>query len=285
MLTIRIGTRPSPLALAQVRIVADNIKLSYPNSEIITVPIKTSGDKYKAPFSNDPSGIKGMFTREIEEALINGEIDLAVHSLKDLSADINPKLPVLAYTKRGNPFDALVMNRMGGNIIGTSSLRRRLQIERLMPYVKVVPVRGNVGTRLRKLDDGEFSGLVLAVSGLERLGLEGRITRVFTPDEVLPAPGQGILACQGRADGDYSYLAAVNDESSRYCALAERSFSLRIGSGCNVPVGAYAVAEGETLTLKGLFVDSEGRFRRGVISGKREDAELIGRNLAEVIML
>ena len=285
MLTIRIGTRPSPLALAQVKIVADRIKLSYPNSRIITVPIKTSGDKSTAFFSNDPSGLKGMFTREIEQALINGEIDLAVHSLKDLSADINPKLPVLAYTERGNPFDALVMNNRGGNIIGTSSLRRRLQIERLMPDVKVVPVRGNIGTRLRKLDDGEISGLILSAAGLERLGLSGRITRVFTADEVIPAPGQGILACQGRFEGDYSYLTAVNDDSSRYCAIAERSFSRRIGSGCNVPVGAYAVVEGDVLTLRGLFVDGEGRFKKGMISGKREEAELIGKNLAEVITL
>lgn len=280
---IRIGTRPSPLALAQTRIIADGIKSSWPDAEIITVPIKTSGDKNMCAFSSDPQGIKGMFTREIEEELLRGEIDIAVHSLKDLPVNINPDLPIVAYSRRGNPFDALVMNG-GGNVIGSSSLRRRLQIERLYPAMKVIPVRGNIGTRLRKLDEGEISGLVLAVSGLQRLGLAHRITRVFSADEIMPSPCQGILACQGRAGENYSWLSCVDDEISRDCATAERSFSRCLGAGCNIPAGAYAEIHGDMITLQGLYIDDAGNFRRGKISGLRKDSETLGVRLAETIL-
>ena len=280
---IRIGTRPSPLALAQTRIIADGIRSSWPDAEIITVPIKTSGDKNMCAFSSDPQGIKGMFTREIEEELLRGEIDIAVHSLKDLPVNINPDLPIVAYSRRGNPFDALVMNG-GGNVIGSSSLRRRLQIERLYPAMKVIPVRGNIGTRLRKLDEGEISGLVLAVSGLQRLGLAHRITRVFLADEIMPSPCQGILACQGRAGENYSWLSCVDDENSRDCATAERSFSRCLGAGCNIPAGAYAEIHGDIITLQGLYIDDAGNFRRGKISGLRKDSETLGVRLAEMIL-
>lgn len=281
---IRIGTRPSPLAVAQVKIIADGIKSSWPDAEIITVPIKTSGDKNMCAFTSDPKGIKGMFTREIEEELLRGEIDIAVHSLKDLPVNLNPDLPIVAYSRRGNPFDALVMSESGGNVIGSSSLRRRLQIERLYPDMKVIPVRGNIGTRLRKLDEGEISGLVLAVSGLERLGLTHRITRVFSADEIMPSPCQGILACQGRAGDNYSWLSCVDDEISRDCATAERSFSRRIGSGCNIPAGAYAEIHGDSITIRGLFIDEGGNFHRGRISGRRSDSETLGAKLAEAIL-
>lgn len=284
MQRIRIGTRPSPLALAQVKIIADGIESSWPDAEIIPVPVRTSGDRNMTPFSSDPQGIKGMFTREIESALRSGEIDIAVHSLKDLPVNMSPDLPIVAYSRRGNPFDALVSNDSAVNVIGSSSLRRRLQVARLYPSAKIVPVRGNVGTRLRKLDAGEFGGLVLAACGLERLGMSGRISRVFTADEIMPSPGQGILACQGRIDGDYSYLSCVNDSDSRDCALAERSFARCLGAGCNIPAGAYAEIDGEMLTLKGLYIDDGGNFRRGTVSGKREEAENIGVKLAGVIL-
>lgn len=287
MLRIRIGTRSSPLALAQVKIIAGGIRASYPDADIVPVKITTSGDKDMSTFSTDPNGIKGIFTLEIERALMAGEIDLAVHSLKDLPANINPMLPIVAYSHRGDPRDALVLGRnsQGGfSVIGSSSLRRRLQLGRLYPSAKIIPVRGNIGTRLRRLDEGEYSGLVLAVSGLERLGLSGRITRVFTTDEVMPSPGQGILACQGRAGESYPYLEAVNDECSRDCAIAERAFARELGAGCNVPVGAYAEIAGDILTLRGLYVDDAGNFRRGILSGRREYAGNIGRELSGVIM-
>ena len=281
-LRIRIGTRPSPLALAQVKIIADGIKHSRPDAEIITVPIKTAGDKDMRAFSADFQGIKGMFTREIEEGLLSGEIDIAVHSLKDLPVNMNPDLPIVAYSKRGNPFDALLTNG-GGNVIGSSSLRRRLQIERLYPEKRVIPVRGNIGTRLRKLDDGEISGLVLAVCGLERLGLSRRIARIFTPEEIMPSPCQGIIACQGIAGKSYAWLSCVDDDDSRDCAEAERSFSRCIGSGCNVPAGAFAEVDGDMITLRGLYIDG-GKFLRGKISGKRREAQILGQRLAEMIL-
>lgn len=316
MLELRIGTRGSQLALAQTKLIADKILNIYPEAKIDIITIKTQGDKNLAPFSSDPNGIKGMFTFEIEQELSRGEIDFAVHSLKDLPANTN--FPIIAYSARGNPFDALVMrmesvlqsddftrlplhsrdftqdisNAEGFTysaqdfVIGSSSLRRRLQLERLYPGAKILPIRGNINTRLAKLDGGEFSGLVLASAGLERLGLENRITKIFTPDEIMPAPGQGILACQGRPDEDYFYLKAVNDECSQDCAIAERSFARELGAGCNVPIGAYAeILDDERMRLKGLFIDERTRkFYRGEIEGRRDEAEILGKILAEVIM-
>ena len=278
---IKIGTRASPLALAQTEIIAREILKFYPHTEISMIKIKTSGDKNMAPFSSDPAGIKGLFTLELENALLNHEIDFAVHSLKDLPANINKNLPIVAYSRRADVRDALVG---GGDLIGSSSLRRRLQLEKIFPEKKIIPVRGNINTRLEKLDAGNFSGLVLAVAGLERLGLENKITKIFEVDEILPAPGQGILACQGRADEDYFYLDRVNDENSKICALAERSFSRALNAGCNVPVGAYAFINENVLTLTGVYIDeATKKFYRGSLSGDVREAEEIGKNLAKEI--
>ena len=277
---IKIGTRASPLALAQTKIIADEISRSWPEIKITFVTIKTTGDKDLSPFKFTGNN-KGIFTRELEQALLSHEIDFAVHSLKDLPANVNPDLPVVAFSKRATPFDALVG---GGNIIGSSSLRRRLQLEKLYPEEKILAVRGNINTRLSKLDRGEFTGLVLAVAGLERLGLQDRITKIFTPDEILPAPGQGILACQGRANENYYYLDCVNDENSKFCAIAERSFARALNAGCNVPVGAYAIVEDDELILLGLYIDEKSKkFYRGTHAGNKHDAEIIGITLARRI--
>ena len=284
MRTIRIGTRGSLLALAQTKIISDAIKRTWPDVNIDIVKITTTGDKNMSPFSSDPMGIKSMFTLELEHALMNREIDFAVHSLKDMPANINPALPIVAYSKRADPRDALVLTQNSTSLgeFGSSSLRRRLQLERLYPDAKIIPIRGNITTRLKRLDDGEYSGLVLAVSGLERLGLSHRISRVFSPDEIMPAPGQGILACQGRADSNYDYLACVNDSESRDSALAERAFSRALNAGCNVPAGALAEIDGENITLKGLYAGG-GTLRRACLYGSRADAEILGQKLAEVL--
>ena len=279
MRKIRIGTRGSLLAVAQARVIADGILRANGGLAVDIITITTTGDKNMAPFSSDPAGIKGMFTREIEQALIEHEIDFAVHSLKDLPAVINPEVPVVAWSKRADPRDVL-LGKPG--VIGSSSLRRRLQLAKIFPEAEIIPLRGNITTRLRKLNDGEFDGLVLAAAGLERIGEAWRVSRFFSVDEVMPAPGQGILACQGRAGEDYGYLECVNDVNSRDCALAERSFSRAIGGGCNIPLGAYAEVSGGTLTVKGLFVDG-GKFLRGEVAGARSDAEALGERLAEVI--
>jgi len=287
---IKIGTRSSPLAVAQTEIIAREILRFFPDAEISIIKIKTSGDKNMLPFSSDPKGIKGMFTLELEKALLNHEIDFAVHSLKDLPANINKNLPVVAYSKRADPRDALVIRseelgvRNEKILIGSSSLRRRLQLEKIFSEKKIIPVRGNINTRLKKLDDGEFDALVLAAAGLKRLGLEKRISKIFDVNEILPAPGQGILACQGRVNENYFYLEHVNDNEAKFCALAERSFSKKLNAGCNVPVGAFANITEETLTLRGLFIDEKTKkFYRGVLSGKIYEAEAIGQELAEKI--
>ena len=283
-LKIKIGTRASSLALAQAEIIALEILKSYPDAEISVIKIKTSGDKNMRPFSSAPGGIKGMFTLELENALSKREIDFAVHSLKDLPADINENLPVVAYSRREDPRDALVIRNAESGTIGSSSLRRRLQLEKIFPGKKIIPVRGNINTRLKKLDCGEFDALILAAAGLKRLGLEKRISKIFEPDEILPAPGQGILACQGRKGEDYFYLEKANDDEAEFCAIAERSFSRALGAGCNVPVGAFAGIKNGILTLKGLYIDEKTKkFYRGELSGNFNDAELIGATLAKEI--
>ena len=341
MREIKIGTRSSPLSIAQTNIIAKKILRTWPEIKITLVKIKTSGDKHMLPFSDNPNGIKGMFTLELEQALLNHEIDFAVHSLKDLPVSINSSLPIAAYSHRDDPRDALIMNRENGltaqgfnaysygdepgdalitdgdiavhsqndtasslpvstysrrddqrdtlinygTIIGTSSLRRKLQLERIYPEKKIIPVRGNVNTRIKRMNDGEYDALVLAVAGLKRLGLMNLITKIFTVDEIMPAPAQGILACQGRIDEDYRYLECVNDNCSRDCAIAERSFSRALNAGCNVPIGAYASVHDDMLTLRGLYIDeSTKRFHEGSITGRMCEAESLGERLAEVIM-
>ncbi len=295
MRRVRIGSRKSLLAVAQTRLVMDAIRSEHPDLELELVAMQTTGDVNMKPFSevSDPFGIKGLFTRELEEALLRGDIDLAVHSLKDLPMKQDDRLPLVAFSRRGDPRDALLLPRDGegrvvpdgGGPIGCSSARRRLQLAALFPGRTVEPVRGNVQTRLRKLDDGPFSMLVLAAAGLRRLGLEERIDRLFSPEEMLPAAGQGILACQGRAGEDYAYLDAVRDRDAEDCASAERSFVAALGGGCALPVAAYAVVEGECLRLSGFYADEAlGIRRKGGLSGSRTEAVRLGRELAARLM-
>lgn len=285
---IRFGSRKSALAVAQTRILMDAVAAAHPELEVELVTMTTTGDVNMKPFSeaSDKFGIKGLFTQELEEALKSGEIDVAVHSLKDVPMYANEELPIVAYSARGDARDALVLPEGAGEIdenlpLGCSSARRRIQLAKLFPKLRVEPVRGNVNTRLRKLDEGQFSALVLAAVGLQRVGLGERISRYFTTDEMIPAPGQGILACQGRAGEGYEYLDAVRCEGAACCARAERGFSAELGGGCTAPVGAYAeIIDGE-LTLHGFYADeAEGIYREGRVSGRPEDAEDLARDLA-----
>ena len=277
----------------------DAVRAGHPDVEFELVPVQTTGDVDMRPFSeaSDPFGIKGLFTRELEDALLRGELDLVVHSLKDLPMKQDERLPLVALSRRGDPRDALLLPRDadgstvpddGSGPIGCSSARRRLQLETLFPGRPVEPVRGNIQTRLRKLDKPDasdssrpFSMLVLAAAGLRRLGLEGRIDRLLSPDEMVPAAGQGILACQGRAGEDYAYLDVVRDRDAEDCAAAERSFAAALGGGCALPVAAYAVAEGDILNLSGFYADETLEVRRtGRLSGPRTEAGSLGRELA-----
>lgn len=285
---IRFGSRKSALALVQTRLVMAAVEAADPEIKAELVPMTTTGDVNMKPFSeaSDKFGIKGLFTQELEEALRSGEIDVAVHSLKDVPMYPNDELPVVAYSKREDARDALVLPEGTAEIsenlpLGCSSARRRLQLAKLFPNMRVEPVRGNVNTRLRKLDEGQFSALVLAAAGLKRIGLDGRISRYFSTDEIIPAPGQGILACQGRAGESYDYLDAVRCEAAACCARAERGFSAELGGGCTAPVGAYAEIIGGELTLHGFYADeAEGIYREGRACGRPEDAEELARGLA-----
>lgn len=197
----------------------------------------------------------------------------------------DPELPLVAFSRREDPRDVLVLPAGQTEIdfskpIGCSSLRRCLQFQALFPQALMAPVRGNVPTRLRKLDEGQFSALILAGAGLKRLGLEDRICRIFSPEEMLPAAGQGILAVQSRSDFDLSLLSCVDDADSRDCALSERAFVRTLDGGCSSPVAAYATVTGETITIDGIYVDDENQLYRGTISGSRREGPALAAELA-----
>ena len=279
---LRIGTRESRLAVAQAELVGEALKAAHPGLRVALVAMKTTGDRIlDRPL--DKIGGKGLFVRELDAALREGRTDLTVHSCKDLPAEIPADLPLAAFTRREDPRDALVLPQGAAALrgpIGCSSLRRRLQLEALFPGVETVPVRGNVITRLEKLDRGEFGALVLAAAGLKRLGLEERICRYFTVEEMIPAAGQGILAVQCRAGTDTAFLQGVGDPEAAACALAERAYIQELDGGCSSPVAAHAVADGGSIAITGLYVDGMGRTSRGDASGPLEQGEALARSLA-----
>lgn len=282
---IRIGSRESRLAVIQGKLVMDAIAAAVPEAELELVTMKTTGDKILDK-TLDQIGGKGLFVRELDQALRAGVVDFTVHSLKDLPMEVPEELPLAAFSWRADPRDVLVLPEGVPELnpckpIGCSSRRRQLQLQALFPGVEVRPVRGNVQTRLAKLQAGEFSALVLAAAGLKRLGLEGRISRYFSPEEMLPAAGQGILAVQSRQGMDTGCLCAVHDPDAACCALAERAFVRALNGGCSSPVAAYAVTDGAALTLTGLYVSpDETVVRKGSLTGPASGAEGIGLELA-----
>ena len=280
--TLRVGSRDSTLAVIQSRLVMDALQAAHPDVRLELVTMKTTGDKI-LDRTLDQVGGKGLFVRELDQALLEGRVDLTVHCVKDLPAQLNPALPLVAFSPREDPRDALVLPQGAAALrgpIGCSSLRRRLQLEALFPGVETVPVRGNVITRLEKLDRGEFGALVLAAAGLKRLGLAERISRYFTVDEMIPAAGQGILAVQCRAGTDTAFLQGVGDPEAAACALAERAYIQELDGGCSSPVAAHAVADGGSIAITGLYVDGMGRTSRGDASGPLEQGEALARSLA-----
>ena len=283
---IKIGSRESALAVIQSRMVMDAIARTVPDAELELVTMKTTGDRILDK-TLDQIGGKGLFVKELDQALRDGRADFTVHSLKDMPMEVPWDLPLAAFSRREDPRDVLVLPEGITELdsekpIGCSSRRRQLQLKALFPDMDIRPVRGNVQTRLKKLQDGEFSALVLAAAGLKRLHLEGRISRYFAPEEMLPAAGQGILAVQTRQGMDTACLAGIHDPNAACCALAERAFVRALDGGCSSPVAAYAVAEGETLTLTGLYVSpDETVVRKGSLSGSRTAAETLGETLAD----
>ena len=283
---IKIGSRESALAVIQSRMVMDAIARTVPDAELELVTMKTTGDRILDK-TLDQIGGKGLFVKELDQALRDGRADFTVHSLKDMPMEVPWDLPLAAFSRREDPRDVLVLPEGITELdpekpIGCSSRRRQLQLKALFPDMDIRPVRGNVQTRLKKLQDGEFSALVLAAAGLKRLHLEGRNSRYFAPEEMLPAAGQGILAVQTRQGMDTACLAGIHDPNAACCALAERAFVRALDGGCSSPVAAYAVAEGETLTLTGLYVSpDETVVRKGSLSGSRTAAETLGETLAD----
>jgi hydroxymethylbilane synthase len=290
--TFIVGTRGSRLALRQTERVIEALRLANPEARFEVRTIRTEGDRSAAPLSSFPS--RGIFAAEIERALLAHEIDIAVHSLKDLPNEETPGLIVPATPKRGDPRDALI-SRDGllladlpsGASVGTSSPRRAAQVLVLRPDLRVADIRGNVDTRIRKVENGDYDAIVIAAAGLARLGWAERATQLFLPNEMLPAAGQGALAVQTRSD-DLEAIAlarTIDDLDTNVCVFAERTFEARLGGGCHAAIGALAVIEGITLRLSGLVADPRGeQVFRGQLEGVTTDAEGLGLALAEKLI-
>ena len=282
---LRIGSRESRLAVIQSRMVMEKIAKAEPAAELELVTMKTTGDKILDK-TLDKIGGKGLFVRELDQALREERVDFTVHSLKDMPMEVPEDLPLAAFSSREDPRDVLVLPDGTTEIdrskpIGCSSRRRQLQLKKLFPDMAIEPVRGNVQTRLAKLEAGQFSALVLAAAGLKRLGLEERISRYFSVEEILPAAGQGILVVQTRKGMNTDCLRLVQDKESACCARAERAFVRALNGGCSSPVAAHAVVEGTLLTLTGFYVSADERIqRKGSIRGSAADAEMLGKALA-----
>lgn len=291
MIEIRLGTRGSPLALAQASIVADDLR-RLGASDVTLEIIRTHGDEETAarPFTA-PSG-KALFTQRIEEALLADRIDAAVHSLKDLPAESLPGIVLAAVPRREDPRDALVSMSFAsieslpqGAVVATSSLRRKAQLVHLRPDLDVQPVRGNVETRISKLRNRAWAATVLAAAGLRRLGIEDDV-RPINPGLILPAPGQGALAIQTLATSAHRPLvASLQDAASRAAVEAERFFAHRLGADCNTPVGALAETNHKMLRLTGCVVSADGKRNiRHTVTGRASDPFELGNRLAQIML-
>ncbi len=286
---IRIGTRKSALACIQAEIVAEYIRSRCEGYEAELVKLTTTGDRILSK-KLDEIGEKGLFVKELDIALTDGKTELSVHSLKDMPMEVLNELPVLGFSAREDARDVLVLpkgvkeyDRNGP--IGCSSNRRILQLKELYPGAKIKTVRGNVLTRLNRLDGGEYGALVLAAAGLKRLGLSGRISRYFTVEEMIPAAGQGILCIQGRKDVSYDFLEDFFDEEAGVCARCERAYMTYLNGGCSVPIGVYAeILDEKQMKVTGLYYDEAGKAsRRMCMTGERSRPEALGIELARTL--
>lgn len=293
---IRIGSRESRLAVKQAEIIKDQIRRCDQTILVEIITMKTTGDKI-LDRSLESVGGKGLFVKELDQALADGRIDLAVHSLKDMPMEESSEFPILAYSRREDPRDVLIYKSekkergteegsiltKTGAVIGTSSKRRMIQIQKLYPNAVFQGIRGNIQTRLSKLNKEEYDAAVLAAAGVKRLNMEAVIGRYFSVDEVIPAAGQGILAVQGRKEflKDTVWRQYVDDKKSRVQALAERSFIRVLDGGCTSPSAAYAKVKGNELELTGLYYNEKsGQYFVKKAASYIEDASSLGERLA-----
>jgi hydroxymethylbilane synthase len=290
---IRIGTRGSPLALFQANWVKEKLLQRNPDLKITLTVIKTTGDKIQdAPLAK--VGGKGLFVKEIEEALLEERVDLAVHSIKDVPTEFPEGLHLAAITQREDPRDVLIsqdgtrlQHLKQGAKIGTSSLRRQAQLLHFRPDLEMVPLRGNLDTRLRKLEAMNLDGIVLAFAGIRRMGFEKRITEILSEEISLPAIGQGALGIETRVRDTATgpYVHALNDPDSAVCVLGERAFLKRLEGGCQVPIAAYGRKTGSTLRLEGMVATVDGKtLIRHQVTGPVEETETLGMKLAETLL-
>lgn len=288
---IKIGTRGSRLAVIQTQIIIDQIRRVFPDLDFDILTIKTSGDKIQdKPL--DQIGGKGLFIQEIETALLTGVIDLAVHSMKDLPVQIAPGLKIAAVSKREDPRDVLVSvdgknlpELKSGAVIGTSSLRRTKQLLALRPDLKTEMLRGNVLTRLEKLERRQYDAIILAAAGLKRLGLAEKVSQYFTVTEMIPAVCQGILALEVRAEESYDFLQeAVHDQQAALCGAAERAFLIRLDGGCSIPIAAYAEISEDQMKIRGMLAEKDSAaIYKETLSGAATNGVELGEELADRI--
>ena len=290
---LRIATRSSPLALWQAEEVARRLKLLYPDLKVPLVLMKTKGDKLlDAPLAK--IGGKGLFVKELEAGILEGRADIAVHSMKDVPIDFPQGLELGLIMEREDPRDAFVSNHFdslasmpAGKLVGTSSLRRQTQIRERYPHLRIDWLRGNVNTRLRKLDDGEYDAIILASAGLIRLGFEQRIKLALEPEECLPAIGQGAVGIEVRSDdmAVKELLAPLAHAETTSRLIAERAMNKALNGGCQVPIAGYAVLTDGQIYMRGLVGEPDGsRILRAEISGSVEHAASLGKRLAEDLL-
>lgn len=291
---IRVGTRGSNLALIQTNWAIDRLKEKFPEVEFEVKIIKTKGDKI-LHLSLDKIGDKGLFVKEIESQLLEGEIDLAVHSMKDMPAEVVEGLKFAAVPKREDPRDVIIL-REGlnsfdelpiGATIGTGSKRRKYQLLRKRPDLNIVPIRGNIETRISKIESENLDGIVLAASGVIRADLEEKITEFLPVDLMIPAPAQGALALEIREDDEEleKMIDAIKDEISQIQTDAERSYLAGIDGSCHIPMGAYCEVDGEKLTLTGIFGDEDGeKITVASLEDDRNNPKELGSNLAKLVL-
>lgn len=293
MTVLRIATRKSPLALWQTEHVAARLRSAHPGLQVQLVPLSTRGDEI-LDRSLAAIGGKGLFLKELELAMQRGEADCAVHSLKDVPMQLEPGFALPAILARADAADAFVSNRFDcldalpqGARVGTSSLRRQAQLRALRPDLQLLDLRGNVNTRLAKLEAGDYDAIVLACAGLQRLGFDGRIRARLDAPAWLPAPAQGAIAIECRDDDPRvaALCAALDDAATRTCVAAERAMNQSLEGSCHVPVAALATLEGERLHLRGLVgAVADGRCVRAEASGTREAPEALGIAVAEALL-